>query len=54
MTELDIFTYEHSIILEVIYALGFAVIGIIINAVGKLAILCKSTKFIHLCKSFDS
>ncbi|XP_055640303.1 synaptic vesicle glycoprotein 2B-like isoform X1 [Toxorhynchites rutilus septentrionalis] len=37
--KLDIMAYEHSFILELLYALGFAVIGLIINAVGKLPIL---------------
>ncbi|EDS25835.1 synaptic vesicle protein [Culex quinquefasciatus] len=37
--KLDISTYEHSFILELMYALGFAVIGLVINAVGKLPIL---------------
>uniref|UniRef100_A0A182VKS7 Major facilitator superfamily (MFS) profile domain-containing protein n=2 Tax=Anopheles merus TaxID=30066 RepID=A0A182VKS7_ANOME len=37
--KLDISAYEHSFVLETIYALGFAVIGLIINAVGKLPIL---------------
>ncbi|XP_058839965.1 synaptic vesicle glycoprotein 2B-like [Topomyia yanbarensis] len=32
-------TYGLSFILEVIYALGFAVIGVLINVVGKLSIL---------------
>ncbi|XP_055531778.1 synaptic vesicle glycoprotein 2B-like [Wyeomyia smithii] len=36
---LDVTTYGLSFILEVIYALGFALIGVIINKVGKLAIL---------------
>uniref|UniRef100_A0A182WUB9 Major facilitator superfamily (MFS) profile domain-containing protein n=1 Tax=Anopheles quadriannulatus TaxID=34691 RepID=A0A182WUB9_ANOQN len=37
--KLDISAYEHSFVLEAIYALGFAVIGLIINAVGRLPIL---------------
>lgn len=36
---LDVTIYEMSFILEVIYALGFAVIGMIINVVGRLSIL---------------
>ncbi|XP_062564060.1 synaptic vesicle glycoprotein 2B-like [Armigeres subalbatus] len=36
---LDVVTYEMSFILEVIYALGFAVIGVIITVVGRLSIL---------------
>lgn len=40
-TELEIATYEHSIILELLYALGFALIGLIINRIGKFPILCK-------------
>uniref|UniRef100_A0A7G3AZ92 Putative synaptic vesicle transporter svop n=2 Tax=Lutzomyia longipalpis TaxID=7200 RepID=A0A7G3AZ92_LUTLO len=37
--KLDISAFEHSLVLEVLYAVGFVVIGITINAVGKLAIL---------------
>ncbi|XP_053685701.1 synaptic vesicle glycoprotein 2B-like [Sabethes cyaneus] len=36
---LDVTTYELSFILEVINAFGFALIGVIINVVGKLAIM---------------
>lgn len=32
-------TYEHSIVLEILYVIGFALIGAFINAVGKLPIL---------------
>lgn len=39
VTELDISTYEHSIVLEVIYSLGYMVMGLIINVAGKLTIL---------------
>lgn len=35
-------TLEHSIILEAIYAFGFALIGLIINRIGKFFILCKN------------
>lgn len=41
VTKLEISTYEHSIVLEMLYVIGFAFIGAIINAVGKLVILCK-------------
>uniref|UniRef100_A0A1B0D3C4 Major facilitator superfamily (MFS) profile domain-containing protein n=1 Tax=Phlebotomus papatasi TaxID=29031 RepID=A0A1B0D3C4_PHLPP len=37
--KLDISTFEHSLVLEVLYAVGFVLIGVTINAVGKLAIL---------------
>uniref|UniRef100_A0A182MMF2 Major facilitator superfamily (MFS) profile domain-containing protein n=1 Tax=Anopheles culicifacies TaxID=139723 RepID=A0A182MMF2_9DIPT len=37
--KLDISAYEHSFVLEAIYAIGFAVIGLVINAVGRLPIL---------------
>jgi hypothetical protein len=39
ITELELSTYEHSFVLEVIYAMGFAVIGLIINHTGKLVII---------------
>ncbi|XP_075155560.1 synaptic vesicle glycoprotein 2A-like isoform X1 [Haematobia irritans] len=37
--KLEISTYQHSLILEVLYAVGFALIGGIINKVGKRLIL---------------
>uniref|UniRef100_A0A1B0GJR0 Putative synaptic vesicle transporter svop n=1 Tax=Lutzomyia longipalpis TaxID=7200 RepID=A0A1B0GJR0_LUTLO len=37
--KLDISAFEHSLILDVLYAVGFVVIGLVINAVGKLTIL---------------
>ncbi|XP_013107184.2 synaptic vesicle glycoprotein 2A [Stomoxys calcitrans] len=37
--KLEISTYQHSLILEVLYAVGFALIGGIINSVGKRLIL---------------
>ncbi|GAB0095766.1 synaptic vesicle glycoprotein 2B-like [Sergentomyia squamirostris] len=36
---LDISTFEHTLVLEVLYAVGFVLIGVTVNAVGKLAIL---------------
>ncbi|XP_049277272.1 synaptic vesicle glycoprotein 2B-like [Anopheles funestus] len=47
--KLDISAYEHSFVLETIYALGFAVIGLIINAVGKLPILVFIFGFCGIC-----
>jgi len=38
-SKLELSTYEHTFVLEVIYALGFAVIGAIINHTGKLLII---------------
>lgn len=40
-TQLELATFEHSIVLEILYALGFAFIGLIINKIGKFAILCE-------------
>lgn len=37
--KLDIATYQFTFILEIIYAIGFAVIGIFINQIGKLIIV---------------
>ncbi|XP_012158342.1 synaptic vesicle glycoprotein 2B isoform X2 [Ceratitis capitata] len=37
--KLEISTYQHSLVLEVLYAVGFALIGGIINKVGKQVIL---------------
>lgn len=34
-------TYQYTFVLEILYAVGFAFIGAIINAVGKLPIICK-------------
>lgn len=39
ITKLAISAYKHGIVLEILYALGFALIGAIINSVGKLVIL---------------
>lgn len=39
VTKLELSTYEHTFVLEALYALGFAIIGIIINYTGKLAII---------------
>lgn len=39
--KLEIGTYKHSLVLEVLYAVGFALIGAIINRIGKRIILCK-------------
>lgn len=41
ITKLDVETFEHGIVLEILYAIGFALIGAIINCVGKLIILSK-------------
>lgn len=37
--KLEFKTYEYSFILEIIYALGFAVIGFLVNRLGKLFIV---------------
>lgn len=37
--KLEFKTYEYSFILEIIYALGFAVIGVLVNRLGKLCIV---------------
>lgn len=39
LTSLDIATFKIEFILELLYAVGFALIGLVINAVGKLPIL---------------
>lgn len=41
ITKLELATLEQGIILEFLYAGGFAVIGLLINKVGKFPILCK-------------
>ncbi|KAG4075533.1 hypothetical protein HA402_003358 [Bradysia odoriphaga] len=38
-SELDVSAYEHTLVLELFYAIGFALIGLIINRLGKLPIL---------------
>ncbi|KAM7350063.1 synaptic vesicle glycoprotein 2A-like [Cochliomyia hominivorax] len=37
--KLEISTYKHSLVLEILYAVGFALIGAIINRIGKQIIL---------------
>lgn len=39
INKLQLSTYEHTFVLETFYALGFAIIGVIINYTGKLAII---------------
>lgn len=39
VNKLELSTFEHAFVLEIFYALGFAIIGLIINSVGKLAII---------------
>lgn len=39
VTMLQLSTYEHTFVLEALYALGFAIIGMIINYTGKLPII---------------
>lgn len=39
VSKLELSTYEHTFILEALYALGFAIIGVIINYTGKLFII---------------
>lgn len=41
VNSLDIAAYQHSFILEIIYALGFAFIGASINKLGKFVLLCQ-------------
>uniref|UniRef100_A0A1B0CB10 Major facilitator superfamily (MFS) profile domain-containing protein n=1 Tax=Lutzomyia longipalpis TaxID=7200 RepID=A0A1B0CB10_LUTLO len=47
--KLDISAFEHTLILEVLYALGFILIGFLINAVGKLAVLVSVFIICGLC-----
>lgn len=39
VSKLELSTYEHTFILETLYAMGFAIIGAIINYTGKLMII---------------
>lgn len=39
INKLQLSTYEHTFVLETFYALGFAIIGVIINYTGKLTII---------------
>lgn len=39
--KLDVTTFENALILEILYAVGFAVIGLLIGKLGKLSILGK-------------
>jgi MFS transporter, VNT family, synaptic vesicle glycoprotein 2 len=39
INKLELSTYEHTFILEALYAVGFAIIGVIINYTGKLPII---------------
>ncbi|CAO1413974.1 unnamed protein product [Diamesa serratosioi] len=37
--KLEFSTYEHSFVLEIVYVIGFAIIGLVINITGKLPII---------------
>lgn len=39
VSKLELSAYEHTFILETLYAMGFAIIGVIINYTGKLPII---------------
>lgn len=39
ISKLELSTYEHTFILETLYVIGFAVIGVVINYTGKLVII---------------
>lgn len=39
IVKLEFATYQYTFILEIIYALGFAVIGVLVNRLGKLIII---------------
>ncbi|KAG5666788.1 hypothetical protein PVAND_014798 [Polypedilum vanderplanki] len=39
VVKLEIETYEYAFLLEIIYAIGFALIGILVNTLGKLPII---------------
>lgn len=43
---LEISTYQHSLVLELLYSVGFALIGTIINRISKRIILCKHKKIV--------
>lgn len=38
-SKLDLSTYKHSFVLEAVYAVGFAVMGAVINYAGRLALI---------------
>lgn len=41
VAKLENTTYFYSLIMEILYASSFAFIGLVINRVGKITILCK-------------
>lgn len=41
VTKLELQTLERGIVLESLYAIGFAVVGVLIDKVGKFPILCE-------------
>ncbi|KNC23770.1 hypothetical protein FF38_13813 [Lucilia cuprina] len=47
--KLEISTYKHSLVLEVLYAVGFAFIGAIINRIGKRIILFVCLAICGIC-----
>lgn len=47
ITKLELAMLEQGIVLEFLFAIGFAVIGLIINKVGKFPVLCEYKNFIN-------
>lgn len=37
--KLELATYQYTFILEILYAIGFAIIGVLVNRLGKLIII---------------
>lgn len=50
VTKLETETLQQSISMEIFFAIGFALVGYLVNSVGKFPVLCKKFiyKFIHL------
>lgn len=52
VTELESATYGYSFLLELLYAIFFGVIALVINAVGKFSVLRKCYLYYNILKMF--
>lgn len=46
--KLETTTYMYSLLMEILYASSFAVIGLLINRLGKTLILCKFNIYVSI------
>jgi MFS family permease len=47
--KLEFATYEYTFLLEIIYAVGFGIIGVLVNRIGKLLIIVSILSVCAIC-----